>query len=413
MTTNKVARSLATAAAAGTLTADGAVASESIPDSDPAVAWSLPASRLTRLRRLALPAVIVLTIRVLGLFVAWAMGAINNRPFNFQAWDGFFYYGLAVHGYGGFDPAVTYDKEGLYFPYAPMSFFPGYSLVVRLAGLLVGGHLLAIAVIVSITASVFAGYGVARLARHLGAGQKGQLAAVAITAGAPMSVVYSMPYPEAMLVALSVWTLVAVLERRWVPAGLGAMAAGLTSPMAGPLIPVVMAAGMVHVYRTRRIGAAVAVVLAPLGMAGYLLWTRLVSGVPGGFFGITKRAWGNHVDFGVTTARWIFDTLTGSRDAYTVLTAIAIIAAVIAVVRTPMPWPVWVYTAATVALVVSHTGIVHDRVRLLLSAFPLLIAAAVGLGRLRGRTTVLVVSAVVLAGLWFGAHSLAVWPSSI
>ncbi|WP_236792333.1 hypothetical protein [Amycolatopsis sp. GM8] len=364
---------------------------------------------------LAQPAAIVLAIRALSLFITWAMCAVNNRPFDFRAWDGAFYYGLASHGYGGFDPSVTYDLEGRYFPDAPMAFFPGYSIAVRLLGLLFGGHLLAVAVLLSVAASVVAGYGIARLARHLGAGQRGQLAAVALTAGAPMSVVYAMPYPEALLVALAAWTLVAVLEQRWVLAGLGAAAAGLTSPMAAPLIPAVVAAGLVHLYRahTHRIATLAAVILAPLGLLGYLLWVHEVSNVRGGYFGITQRAWGNHVDFGVTTVRWIFDTLTQSRDAFAVLTATAIIAAVIAVVRTPMPWPVWLYTAGTVALVVAHTGIIHDRVRLLLSAFPLLIVAAVRLGRLRGRTTVLVVGGVVLAGLWFGAYSLAVWPSSI
>jgi hypothetical protein len=368
-----------------------------------------------RLRRLAQPAVVVLTVRALGLLVTWTMCAANNRAFDFQAWDGYFYLGIADHGYSGFDPAVTYDKDGHYFPDAPMAFFPGYPIAVRLLGLLFGGHLLAVAVILSLTASVVAGYGVARLAHHAGAGQRGQLAAVALTAGAPLSVVYAMSYPEAVLVALAAWTLVAVLEYRWVLAGLGAAAAGLTSPMAGPLIPVVMAAGMVHLYRahTHRIGAAAAVMVAPLGMLGYLLWVLQVSSVPGGYFGITERGWGNRVDFGVTTARWVFGALTESRDVFAALTATAIIAAVIATVRTPMPWPVWLYTAGTVALIVAHSGLVHDRVRLLLSAFPLLIVAAVRLARSRGRTTVLVVGGVVVAGLWFGAYSLAVWPSSI
>lgn len=375
----------------------------------------LPASRLTRLHLLVQPALIVLAVRVLGLLVTWAMCAANDRAFDLRVWDGFFYLGIAEHGYGGFDPAVTYDKDGHYFPDAPMAFFPGYSLAVRLFGPLFGGHLLTVAVVLSLAASVVAGYGVARLARHLGAGRRGQLTAVALTAGAPLSVVYAMPYPEALLVALVAWTLVAVLEHRWVLAGLGAAAAGLTSPMAGPLIPAVMAAGVVHVYRanTHRIGAAVAVVVAPLGMLGYLLWVLLVSSEPGGFFGVTERGWDNRVDFGVATTRWVFDALTESRDVFAVLTAIAIVAAVVAVVRTRMPWPVWLYTAGTVALIVAHSGIVHDRMRLLLSAFPLLIVAAVRLARLGSRTTVLVVGCVVLAGLWFGAYSLAVWPYSI
>ncbi|WP_344855597.1 hypothetical protein [Amycolatopsis ultiminotia] len=358
---------------------------------------------------------IVLTVRALGLLVTWVMCAANHRAFDIEAWDGHFYLGIADYGYSGFDPSVTYDSQGEYFPSAPMAFFPGYPLAVRLSGLYFGGHLLAAALTLSLATSIAAGYGVARLARHLGAGRRGQLVAVALTAGAPMSVVYAMPYPEALLVALAAWTLVAILEHRWVLAGLGAAAAGLTSPMAGPLIPVVMVAGLIHLFRVRthRIAAVVAVAVAPLGMLGYLLWVSLVSGVPGGYFGITERAWGNHVDFGATTARWVLDTVTTSRDAFPVLTAAVIIAAVVATVRTRMPWPVWLYTAGTVALVVAHSGLIQDRVRLLLSAFPLLIVAAIRFSRWRGRTTVFAVSGVVLAGLWFGAHSLGVWPYSI
>ncbi|WP_435583440.1 hypothetical protein [Amycolatopsis thermoflava] len=307
------------------------------------------------------------------------------------------------------------DAEGVASPHGAMAFFPGYPLLVRAVAHLVGGPYLAVGIAVSTLAGIAGAYGIARLTRHLGGGRRAELAAVALTAAAPMSVVYSMPYPEALLVALVAWTLVALLEQRWWLAAACTVAAGFTSPMAGPLIPVVMAAGFVHLYRSRdrMAGAATAVMVAPLGMLGYLLWVKTTSGVPGGYFEITERGWGNTVDFGVATWGWVLQAFTEGRDAFVVLTAAAIVAAVVATLLTRMPWPVWLYTAGTVALIVVHSGLVQDRVRLLLSAFPLLIIAAIRLARGRHRTAVLTVAGICLAGLWFGAYSVAVWPYAI
>lgn len=175
-------------------------------------------------------------------------------------------------------------------------------------------------------------------------------------------------------------------------------------------------AAVVDVYRERAgWGAVAAAVVSPIGLLGYLLWVDQTSNVPGGYFEISRAGWGNHIDFGVTTAKWIFDAFTGNRDAFVVLTAAAILAgcAALAAVWRQIPWQVWVYTAATLALIVAHSGLVQDRVRLLLSVFPLLIAAAVRLDRAHRRTAITLAVLAVLTGLWFGAYALTVWPYAI
>lgn len=255
----------------------------------PGTEWRQNTRRLPAgLRELAQPALIVLVIRAAGLLATLLECVADDRRFDFRIWDGFWYLGIAEHGYTGFDPALTYNAHGNYFPDAPMAFFPGYPLAVRLFGQLSGGNLLPAAITLSVMASIAAGYGVARLAGHAGAGRRGRLVAVALTAGAPISVVYAMPYPEALLVALASWTLVAVVERRWVLAGLGAAAAGLVSPMSAGLIPVVVVTALAELFRRPAWRPVIAVSGALSGMGGYLLWVQLVSGTPGGYFGIQR-----------------------------------------------------------------------------------------------------------------------------
>lgn len=361
---------------------------------------------VTRAWPTIIPAGLYLLVRAVGVLAWWALTAGTGRV-NPAPWDADWYLRIAELGYRGAAVGMT-DAHGNASPDGAMAFFPGYPLLVRLVATIAGHNYLAAGIAVSTVAGIIGAYGVARLARHMGATRGKELAAVVLVAAAPMSVVYAMAYPEALLVALTVWTLVAMRERRWWLAGVCTAAAGLVSPMAVPLIVVVMVAGFVDMYRhgADRGGAAFAVMVSPLGVLGYLLWVHETSTVPGGYFEISGTGWGNHVDLGVTVARWVLKAFTEGSSAYVLITAALIIASIVGVVVARMWWPAWLYTALTVGLVVVHSGLVQDRVRLLLSAFPLLIIAAMKL-----RTRYLV--PVVLAGLWFGAYSVAVWPYAI
>ncbi|WP_435583393.1 hypothetical protein [Amycolatopsis thermoflava] len=343
------------------------------------------------------------------------MANLHDRAPDFRAWDADWYLKIAERGYAAAGEGMV-DANGDASPDGPMAFFPGYPLLVRLFAPLVGHHYVTAGLVVSTLAGIGAAYGVARLARHFGGGRRAQLLSVALVAGAPMSVVYTLPYPEALLIALSAWILVAVLERRWWYAAPLTVAAGLVNPMAAPLIPVVIVAAGVDVYQERaRWGAATAAMVAPAGLVGYLLWVRATSDAPGGYFEISREGWGNEVDFGVATAKWVFGKLTSSSENFLVLTALAIITACAGYLLTwrKVPWPVSAYMAMTLALIVGHSGLIHDRVRLLLSAFPLLILLAVRLGHVRFWRARPIAGVVVLVGLWFGAYSLTVWEYAI
>ncbi len=359
------------------------------------------------------PALLYLAVRGLGTLIFWGMTAAQDR-IDWRPWDADWYLKIAEHGYvasgvGMLDASGTPSPDGAY------AFFPLYPMVVRLFAAVFGDNYTVAGIVVSTLAGVVGAYGMARLTRLLGGNSRAEAIAVVLVAAAPMSVVYTLPYPESLLIALVVWALVALLERRWWLFALLTGIAGTSNPMAGPLIVVAIVAACAAVDERgqRRWWAGVTPLLAAAGMLGYLFW--VAANTARGYFHISEVGWGNRIDGGLVTAEWVFDAVTTNRDLFVVVTAVAIVASVVAVVlvRRQMPWPVWLYTLGTVALIVVHSGLVQDRVRLLLSAFPLLILAAIRLTRCSTRVAVVITGLVSLFGLWFGAYALAVWPHAI
>lgn len=372
--------------------------------------------RRGRLAALATPGLVYLAVRGAGVLLLWALSAANGVPFHLQHWDSGWYLQIAGRGYVDVEHFMQ-RTIGADHDYTAMAFFPGYPMLVGLLAWLLQGFYPASGIVVSTVAGVVGAYGITRLTRLCGGNRRAELAAVALVAGAPMAIVYSMPYPESLLVACVAWTLVALLRRRWLLTGAGTCAAGLVDPMAGPLILVVIVAGLVAAYRGHDDSwrPVLAAVLAPAGMGGYLLWVSVTSDIKGGFFTITRIGWGNEFDFGARTIEWIGTQLTDGGGAFKVLTVLLLVGSVVALVAVwgRLPWPLWIYTALTIVLIYVHAGVVTDRARLLLSAFPLLIALAVWLGRRRPADLAVVVLCFVAFGLWFSAYALTAQPDSI
>lgn len=361
------------------------------------------------------PAVLFVTVRLLGTALLWEMATLNQRPFDLAAWDGEWYLRIARYGYHDASLGM-FDANGQAAPNGAMAFFPGYPLLVRVVAVLTGQDHLTAALVVSTVAGVVGAYGVARLARLCGAERRGELIAVVLVAAAPMSVVYTMAYPTALLVGLAAWGLVAILENRWWIAGSCACAAGYASPMGAPLVLVtIAAAGAAWWRRQARASAVFAAIISPAGLVGYLAWVGATTRQPGGFLAITHAGWGNRIDFGQATLHWIVDTLGAETAGFMVITALLIIVSIGLLVSTirRLALQVWVYALFSLALAFGSGGLTQDRVRLLLSAFPLLLPAAASLGRARPEHAVPVVVTLALFGIWFGAYSLTVWMYAI
>ena len=375
-----------------------------------------------------LPGAVYLAVRLVGVVVLGLMAGARNSSLlgELRSWDGVWMLAIATHGYAGV-PATLVDAFGRHTLDTAYAFFPGYPATIVLFGLLTGGNLVASALLVSTVAGVVAAYGLMQLAAALpddllpddllaGRPHRVGLLLVALFAAAPMAVVLSMAYTEALFCALAVWALVGALRERWLLAGLCCAAAGLVRPTGSSLVLAVALAALVAAVRLRSGRPLVAVVLAPLGLLGYLGFVGWRMGSPTGWFAIQRTGWGSKFDGGASLATFVGRTVSGGHEVYDLAVLLALaasIALLVVAVRMRLPWPLLVYAVAVLVTVWASDGQIHSRVRLLAPAFPLLIPMAVGLARRRTGTAVAVIVAAALVSAWFGGYTLTIWRYAI
>jgi hypothetical protein len=396
------------------------------PASAPRSPRSGPTERAARLGTIGsalAPAGVYLAVRLVGVVVLGLMAAARSSALvpELRSWDGLWMLAIAAHGYDGV-PLNLVDAFGRHTADTAYAFFPGYPATVATLNLLTGGNLVAAALLTSALAGVAAAYGLVRLAESLpialtpGGPRRVGLLLVALFAAAPMGVVLSMAYTEALFCALAVWALVGVLREQWLLAGVCAASAGLVRPTGSALALAVGLAALAAAVRARSWRPVAAVVLAPLGLLGYLGYVGARAGSPTGWFTIQRTGWGSRFDGGASLMAFVSRTLVNGHEVYdlAVLLALAGSVTLLAVaIRMRLPWPLVVYAGAVLLTVWASDGQIHSRVRLLLPAFPLLIPVAVGLGRRRTGTAVAVVVAAALASAWFGGYTLTIWRYAI
>ncbi|HWE90162.1 MAG TPA: hypothetical protein VG317_11945 [Pseudonocardiaceae bacterium] len=381
---------------------------------DPESSGRAPVAWLSRWWPILLPGALYLGVRALGVLLLWWMAASHQQPLDLHAWDGNWYLQLSKGGYEGYptDPNSSLNTHNM-----AMAFFPAYPVLVHYATPVFFGNRLIAALAVSTVAGVAAAYGVARLTQRLSGSRSAGLVMVVLFAAAPMSIVYSMVYPEAVQCALVAWSLVGVVERNWLLAGWCATIAGLVRPIALPLIVVVMIAAAVALIR-RRGGwpAWVALLSAPYGLVMYVVWVSIRTGSLTGYFTVQQGGWSERFDGGQTTVQWVANTLTASNGSpFTVLGVLLLIGSVALVgysVRR-LPWPVWIYGALTVVNVATVAGVMDSKVRQLLPAFVLLIPLAIAIARRHPARAAAITVLLAGVGLWYSAYGLTVWPYAI
>ncbi|MER7076550.1 glycosyltransferase family 39 protein [Saccharopolyspora kobensis] len=361
---------------------------------------------------------VYLAIRLVGLLVLAWLSAANDEAIldNLRAWDGQWYLEIAQNGYGGVDPSMV-DGFGNRYPETPLAFFPGYPLLIMAFALIPGVSATGGAITASLACGVAAAYGLARLGRRIGGSEGVGLLLVVLFAAAPMSVVLSMAYSEALFCALAIWALIGVIERNWLLAGLCCAAAGLVRPTAAALIGVIGLAALVAVVQRKDTWRPwLAMLLAPSGMLLYIGWVGVQTGNPTGYFALQQRGWSSQFDGGVATGQFLLESLTTEKSVFETFTTWVVLAALVLMVlclRQRMPWPLLVFAAAVLVLDLGSDGLMYSKVRLMLPAFPLLIPVAIGLARRRTTTAVTTAVLLVFFGSWFGAYSLTAWQYAI
>lgn len=384
----------------------------------PSVSWTDEPERAAFWPRAVVPALVYLAVRAVGVVVLAAMAEARGTTLlgEVRTWDAVWLLSIAEHGYADV-PTTLVDAFGRHTPDTPYAFFPGYPAAVAAVGALTG-NLLFSALLVTTAAGVVAAYGLARLGELVpGGSRRTGLLLVALFAAAPMGVVLSMAYTEALFCALAVWALVGALRGQWLLAGLCAAGAGLVRPTGSALaLAVGLAAFAAVVDRRDGWRPWLSAVLAASGVLGYLGYVGWRTGSPTGWFDVQRTGWGSQFDGGVSLARFVARTLAGGHELYDLAVLIALAGSVVLLavgIRMRLPWPVLVYTAAVLVTVWCSDGQIHSRVRLLMPAFPLLLPVALGLARRTTTTAVAVVVAAVLASAWFGGYALTIWRYAI
>jgi len=325
-------------------------------------------------------------------------------------WDGRWFVDVARHGY---DTTLTRRGDGSLVN-TNIVFFPVYPYAIK-ALAVTGLSELWSGIVIAGLAGLAAAWGIYAVGALVYDARVG--VALAVLWGVlPHAIVESMVYSEALFTALAAWCLYALLRRQWLAAGALGLAAGATRAAAGVLVAVVMVAALLALVR-RRDGSRplAALVLAPLGLVGYLAWVAHALDRVNGWFYMQDKGWHLGFDGGHSTINTFHRVLVGPMklelyEVSAVLVASVVLLVLLAYLRPP--WPLLAYAAGLVALTLGGEGYYHSKSRFLLPAFPLLLPLAIGLGRTRLRTSGLVLAVLALASAWYGGYLLLQWPAS-
>ncbi|MEU3980215.1 glycosyltransferase family 39 protein [Streptomyces sp. NPDC026672] len=334
-----------------------------------------------------------------------------------SSWDGWWYLQVAEKGYDP-GPLQPLAPGGVFTAQQnSVAFFPLYPGLIRGASEVTGLGLYGSAILVSVLASLVAAAGIYAVVSLLAGARAGTVAA-GLWAVVPGAGVEWAVYSESLFVALAAWCCYCVMKGRWAAAGLLAFAAGLNRPTSAALIGAVGLAALVTLARRegRRehgiAGPVYAMLAAPLGLFTYVAWVGHGMGDPLGYFKLQHEGWAHYFDFGAYTLDVLRNVAVGKSDylfPFTVsdLIGVQIVVAlpflVALMLRKRPPLVLVAYTLASILTVLGTQQMFGNTPRYLLPAFPLLLAPAAAMSRLRLPTLTVFFTTAAVASGWY-AH---------
>jgi len=269
-------------------------------------------------------------------------------------------------------------------------------------------------------AGMAAAWGLATLGLKLTADSRVSLIMVAVWAVAPACIALSRVHSEALFCALAVWALVALVDQRWLTAGILVMLAGTVRSTALALVAAVAVAvvlALIQAARTRqRIGAwwrpMTALLLAPLGLLGYWGYVAWVTHRPDGWFWIEEHRFGISFDWGKSTIRVIPGAFLDQISVAELLVVLAILGAVALTAcslteRIPAYLHVYTVVVAMMAFTISANWL-SEKPRYFLPAILLALPVARLLAPLRTSILVPLIIVLTLASTWIGVYLLVI-----
>jgi hypothetical protein len=323
------------------------------------------------------------------------------------SWDSGRFLHIAAHGYSYVPGNLRLDVI--------FAWFPGYPAAIDTLSWIPGVGADGAALTVTIAAGLAAAWGLTRLGLAVTGDQRISLLMVALWAVAPGSLVWTMLYSEALFCALAVWSLVALVERRWLTAAGLTILAGTVRSAAIALIAAVAVAALPPVIRAVRarepVGAwwrpAAAVVTAPLGLVGYWAYSAWATRHVAGFAWVEENAH-NNFDWGQGIILAAKQAIIYGPNASVALTLLVIAAAVILTAWSLAEHiPVYLHAYTLVVVVVALAPgpyFLGSKPRFLLPAMLLGLPLARLLARARIWVLIPLIAVLAAASTWFGIY---------
>jgi Mannosyltransferase (PIG-V) len=366
-------------------------------------------------------ALIFAGIRVLSLATAAFLlprGKFHELHYSLEhlirSWDSGYYLAIAVHGYS-YEPG-NIRHETIF------AWFPGYPASVHAIAWIPGVSPVQAGLSVTIAAGLAAACGLTRLGMMLTGDRRVSLLITALWAVAPGSIVLSMLYSEALFCALAIWSLIALVERRWLTAAGLTILAGTVRSSALALIAAVTVAALpalIRAMRARQHNAAwwrpaAALLLAPLGLLGYWGYVAWAVHRPGGWFLLEKNVH-NGFDWGHSTMLALKDAIINGPTASKALILLVIAAAAaLAVCSLTERMPVFLHTYTLVIVLTALATGPHylgSKPRFLLPAMLLGLPLARLLAPARTWVLAPLIAMLAAASTWFSLYLMSVgWP---
>ncbi|MEU1045097.1 hypothetical protein ABZ400_08065 [Streptomyces sp. NPDC005897] len=331
-------------------------------------------------------------------------------------WDGWWYLQVAEHGYS--PSLVRLGGDGLFtVQQNSVAFFPLYPALIRMVSESTGLGLYGSGILVSVLTSFVAAAGIYAVISLLAGARAGTVAA-GLWAVAPGAGVEWAVYSESLFVALAAWTCYAVMKGRWVAAGLLAFTAGLNRPTSAVLIGAVGLAALVTLARpaSRREhgvrGPVYAMLVAPLGLLSYIAWVGWSTGEATAYFTLQREGWAHFFDYGAYTwdvlrnlavGRGDYPFAFSTPDLLSLQLVLALPFLIALMLRKRPPLVLVAYTLATIVTVLGTQQMFGNTMRYLLPAFPLLLAPAAALSRLKLPSLAVFFTTASIASGWY-AH---------
>jgi hypothetical protein len=309
-------------------------------------------------------AVVLLTI---GMVAVVKGGSLGDR---IDRWDSRWYL-RATQGY----PHHLTVQNGHVLANT-LAFFPALPLAIRGLSGVTGLSSFAAGVVISSLTGLTATIGVWALVREY-AGERAANRVTLLFALFPGAFVFSMIYSEGFVITGAAFGLLALMRRRWVVAGVLGFVATAAAPIALGFVVSCAWASFVAIRRHRDWRSLAAPVLAPLGSIVYLLWTWQHTGVASAFSKTERGGWNSYLSLAYPfriIGGLIAHPITSFANQRLVFVGIVfVVIALVIAVRDRQPSVILAY-GISVAVLALLTAPVGPRPRIILDAFPLILA---------------------------------------